>query len=141
MQHSSLGFSFRRTPRGGVVIEQLELLKQKVEGCVLVNKKDRWVWSLEGSGDYSVLSVRALIDGVSLPEVSTKTRWIKEVPIKINVHAWKVKLDCLPTRLNISRRGMDIDSILCSMCDKAVESSRHLFFNCPVSKEAFAKDC
>nr|GEY85346.1 RNA-directed DNA polymerase, eukaryota [Tanacetum cinerariifolium] len=98
-----------------------------------------WDVSWCGSGDYSVSLVRALIDGVSLPEVSTKTRWIKEVPIKINVHTWKVKLNCLPTRLNISRRGMDIDSILCSMCDKAVESSRHLFFNCPVSKEALRK--
>ncbi|GKD39756.1 hypothetical protein Tco_1259963, partial [Tanacetum coccineum] len=24
----------------------------------------------------------------------------------INVHAWKVKIDCLPTRLNISRRDI-----------------------------------
>ena len=89
-----------------------------MEGCTLVNYNDRWVWSLEGSGEFSVSSVRNLIDGFMLPEVSSKTRWIKEVPIKVNVHAWKVKIDCLPTRLNISRRGMDIDSILCPMCDK-----------------------
>nr|GEY60065.1 RNA-directed DNA polymerase, eukaryota [Tanacetum cinerariifolium] len=35
-----------------------------------------------------------------------KTRWIKEVPIKINVHAWKVSVDGLPTRFNLSRRGV-----------------------------------
>ncbi|GJY85526.1 RNA-directed DNA polymerase, eukaryota, reverse transcriptase zinc-binding domain protein [Tanacetum coccineum] len=90
-----LDFSFRRAPRGGAEQSQFELLKEKVEGCTLVDMKDRWV--------------------------SSKTRWIKEVLIKVNVHAWKVKLDCLPTRLNISRRGMDIDSILCPMCGKAVE--------------------
>ncbi|GKA39856.1 RNA-directed DNA polymerase, eukaryota, reverse transcriptase zinc-binding domain protein [Tanacetum coccineum] len=50
--------------------------------------------------------------------VSSKTRWIKAVPIKVNIHAWKIKLDILPTRLNISKRGMDIDSILCPLCEK-----------------------
>ncbi|GJT05704.1 putative reverse transcriptase domain-containing protein [Tanacetum coccineum] len=40
-------------------------------------------------------------------EVSTQTRWIKAVPIKVNIHAWKVRMDCLPTRLNISRRALE----------------------------------
>ncbi|GJT46442.1 RNA-directed DNA polymerase, eukaryota, partial [Tanacetum coccineum] len=115
------------------------MLKEKMKGCVLVNMQDRWVWSLEGSGDFLVASVRNLIDGITLSEVSTKTRWIKEVPIKINVHAWKVKIDCLPTRLNISRRGMDIDSILCPMCGIAVESTRHLFFTCHISRDILRK--
>ncbi|GKD13810.1 RNA-directed DNA polymerase, eukaryota, partial [Tanacetum coccineum] len=100
---------------------------------------DRWVWSLEGSGVFSVASVRKLIDDVWLPGVTSKTRWIKAVPIKINIHAWKVKLDCLPTKLNISRRGMDIESILCPMCGKAVESSRHLFFTCRLTSEIMCK--
>ncbi|GKC76475.1 RNA-directed DNA polymerase, eukaryota, reverse transcriptase zinc-binding domain protein [Tanacetum coccineum] len=80
--------------------------------------------------------IRKWIDDKRLPEVSTKTRWIKAMPIKVNVHAWKVRLDCLPTRLNISRRGMDIGSILCPICDTAVESSRHVFFNCNVAEES-----
>ncbi|GJR42206.1 RNA-directed DNA polymerase, eukaryota, reverse transcriptase zinc-binding domain protein [Tanacetum coccineum] len=61
------------------------------------------------------------------------------VSIKINVHAWKVKHDCLPTRFNISRRGMEIESILCPMCDNAVESSRHLFFSCRFISELMRK--
>ncbi|GKC59056.1 hypothetical protein Tco_1086654, partial [Tanacetum coccineum] len=42
----------------------------------------RWVWSLVGTGEFSVASVRKLIDDVRLPEVSSQSRWIKEVPIK-----------------------------------------------------------
>ncbi|GKC61399.1 RNA-directed DNA polymerase, eukaryota [Tanacetum coccineum] len=61
------------------------------------------------------------------------------MPIKVNVHAWKMRLDCLPTRLNISQRGMDIDSILCLICDNAVESSRLIFFNCNVAREILRK--
>ncbi|GKE21390.1 RNA-directed DNA polymerase, eukaryota, reverse transcriptase zinc-binding domain protein, partial [Tanacetum coccineum] len=129
LAHTRLVSSFRREPRGGVEHSQLVDLLATVEGVVLVDMRDMWVWSLEGSGEFTVASVRKWIDDKRLPEVSTKTRWIKAMPIKVNVHAWKVRLDCLPTRLNISRRGMDIDSILCPICDNAVESSRHIFFN------------
>ncbi|GJW24435.1 RNA-directed DNA polymerase, eukaryota, partial [Tanacetum coccineum] len=76
-----------------------------------------------------------LIDEFTLSEVSSSTRWIKAVPIKVNVLAWKIKLDNLPTRLNISRRGMDIDSILCPTCGKAVESTRHIFFTCQIARD------
>nr|GEX71788.1 RNA-directed DNA polymerase, eukaryota [Tanacetum cinerariifolium] len=80
-----------------------------------------------------------MIDDFMLPEVSSKTRWIKAVPIKVNVHAWKVKLDGVPTRLNISRRGIDIESILCPMYGKAVESTSHIFFTCQMFKEILRK--
>nr|GFA73288.1 putative RNA-directed DNA polymerase [Tanacetum cinerariifolium] len=38
------------------------------------------------SGDFSVSLVKKLIDNAILPKGISKTRWIKEVPIKINVH-------------------------------------------------------
>nr|GEX18753.1 integrase, catalytic region, zinc finger, CCHC-type, peptidase aspartic, catalytic [Tanacetum cinerariifolium] len=99
----------------------------------------RRFWALEGSGDFTVASVRKMIDDFMLLEVSSKTRWIEAVPIKVNVHAWKVKLDGLPTRLNISRRGIDIEPILCPMCGKTIESTSHIFFTCQISSEILRK--
>ena len=34
---------------------------------------------------------------------------------------------------------MDIESIFCPICDNAVESTRHIFFNCHVAREIFRK--
>ncbi|GKA93495.1 RNA-directed DNA polymerase, eukaryota [Tanacetum coccineum] len=65
-----------------------------------------------------------LIDDKTLPEVDSKTRWIKYVL------AWKVKSDSLPTRFNVSRRGIPIDSIKCGIYDTGAETSSHLFFFC-----------
>nr|GFC28627.1 RNA-directed DNA polymerase, eukaryota, reverse transcriptase zinc-binding domain protein [Tanacetum cinerariifolium] len=87
LSHGGLKFSFRRNPRGGVEQAQFERLKEMVEGVTLSNSNDRWSWSLVGSGDLSVSSVRKLIDNAILPKGISKTRWNKEVPIKINVHA------------------------------------------------------
>ncbi|GJZ98003.1 RNA-directed DNA polymerase, eukaryota [Tanacetum coccineum] len=134
-----LSYSFRRDPRGGVEQDQYGELMAKVEGTVLVNRRDRWVWSLEGSGDFSVASVRKKIDEHMLSAVASRTRWIKAVPIKVNILAWKIKLDYLPSRLNISRRGMDIESILCPTCGRAVESTRHIFFTCQIARDVLHK--
>nr|GEW18009.1 RNA-directed DNA polymerase, eukaryota, reverse transcriptase zinc-binding domain protein [Tanacetum cinerariifolium] len=139
LSHTGLDVLFHRPPRGGVEIQQFEHMKEKVEGCILADMIDRWFWALEGSGEFTITSVRKMIDDFMLPEVSSKTSWIKAVPIKLNVHAWKVKLDGLPTRLNISRRGIDIESFLCPMCGKAVELTSHLFFTCQMSKEILRK--
>ncbi|GJV43802.1 salutaridine reductase-like protein [Tanacetum coccineum] len=87
-------------------------LKAMVEGTSLVNIRDRWIWSLQSSEDFTVASISKLIDEFTLSE-----------------------LDNIPTRLNISRRGMDIDSILCPTCGKAVESTRHIFFTCQIARD------
>nr|GEX54607.1 RNA-directed DNA polymerase, eukaryota, reverse transcriptase zinc-binding domain protein [Tanacetum cinerariifolium] len=133
----SLACSFRRVPRSGVEQSHLVDLLANIEGVSLVDMNDRWTRALEGSRDFSVASVRKLLDDKRLPIVSSQTHWIKAVPIKVNIHAWKVRLDSLPTRLNISRRGMDIASILCPIYGIAVESSSHVFFGCHVAKDNF----
>ncbi|GKE09043.1 RNA-directed DNA polymerase, eukaryota [Tanacetum coccineum] len=51
------------------------------------------------------------------------------------------KLEALPTRFNISRRGIEIDSILCPICDRGVESTRHIFFSCCLVRQIARKIC
>nr|GEW74686.1 RNA-directed DNA polymerase, eukaryota [Tanacetum cinerariifolium] len=118
-----------KMPRSGIESEQWDHLLDSLEGVMLTPSEDRWSWDLNGSGEFSIASARRYIDNNRLPDISSKTRWIKEVPIKVNVHAWKVRINGLPTRWNISRRGIDIPSILCRLCETGVESSKHLFFN------------
>nr|GEZ61443.1 RNA-directed DNA polymerase, eukaryota [Tanacetum cinerariifolium] len=80
---------FPDVPRGGIEQEQFDALADQIRDAILAPTPDRWVWSLEKSGVFSVASIRKMIDDKRLPEVATKTRWIKVVPIKVNVHAWK----------------------------------------------------
>nr|GFA19193.1 RNA-directed DNA polymerase, eukaryota [Tanacetum cinerariifolium] len=89
-EDGKFGKKVQPSPRGGVEQAQFERLKEMVEGVTLSNSNDRWSWSLVGSGAFSVSSVRKRIDNAILSKGISKTRWIKGVPVKINVHAWKV---------------------------------------------------
>ncbi|GKB59638.1 RNA-directed DNA polymerase, eukaryota, reverse transcriptase zinc-binding domain protein [Tanacetum coccineum] len=131
--------SFRRPVRGGVEQVQLDTLVNLVSLVNLTPMADRWAWSLEGSGDFSVASIRKVIDANRLKSDSSKTRWVKFVPIKINVFAWKIKMDALPSRLNITRRGIDIQSITCPICDDGIETTEHLFFRCQMANQIACK--
>nr|GFA84475.1 RNA-directed DNA polymerase, eukaryota [Tanacetum cinerariifolium] len=74
-------------PRGGLEeFQYLQLLKD-MEDVSLIDMKDRWSRSLDGAGDFSVTSVRKMIDDRTLPVVSSKARWINVVPIKVNILA------------------------------------------------------
>ncbi|GJY56907.1 calmodulin-like protein 3 [Tanacetum coccineum] len=74
---------------------------------VLGDMDDRWRWTLDGSGDFSVASVRRALDDIRLPCVSTPNSWNRKVcviPIKVNeFSAWKVRLISPSSRLNLSR--------------------------------------
>ncbi|GJU80207.1 RNA-directed DNA polymerase, eukaryota [Tanacetum coccineum] len=126
--------SFRRAPRGGIEEEQLLLLVNKLESVILANLNDRWIWSLESLGEFSVKSARSYIDDTLLPIVGSPTRWVKVVLIKINIFAWKVCLDKLPTTLNLYLCGIDIPSIICPICSSARESGSHLLFGCNMAR-------
>nr|GEX78562.1 zinc finger, CCHC-type [Tanacetum cinerariifolium] len=78
LNDSSLDYSMRRKARGGVEEDQYIALSDMMDSIVLTPKE-------EICGEIGI-------------------RWIKSMPIKVNIMAWKIQSDALPTRFNISRR-------------------------------------
>nr|GEY05538.1 RNA-directed DNA polymerase, eukaryota [Tanacetum cinerariifolium] len=134
INHTSMVDTFFRPPIGGAEEEQLDFLLSRIDGLILTNISDRSVWSLEAIGEFFVRFVRQLIDDSILPKGEVATRWVKVMPIEINVFAWRVRLDKLPTRSNISLKGIDISTIVCPLCHASVESSSHILFSCPMAR-------
>ncbi|GJZ05064.1 RNA-directed DNA polymerase, eukaryota [Tanacetum coccineum] len=130
--------SFRRNPRGGAECNQIEELLSLVNSVEFSAEPESWNWSLSGDGIFSVLSARIHIDeGLCIME-GPHTRWSKLVPIKVNILAWRIRLNKLPTRLNMSLRGLDIPSISCPVCLVGVKTIDHLFFTCSTASDIIA---
>nr|GEW19666.1 RNA-directed DNA polymerase, eukaryota [Tanacetum cinerariifolium] len=90
----------KRGDLGGAEQTQFIILEDPIRSIILVPMNDRWVWNLESTGDFSVSSIRRKNDEIYLPNSSDSTRWVKCVPIKVNILAWKIRCDGLPTRIN-----------------------------------------
>ncbi|GJY99943.1 RNA-directed DNA polymerase, eukaryota, reverse transcriptase zinc-binding domain protein [Tanacetum coccineum] len=97
--------------------------------------EDTCVWSLGPKGTFTIKDARSIIDQKTLPSLAPSTTWDKTIPRKVNIFMWRLSLDRLPNRLNLSLRGMDIPAISCSSCNANVESANHIFFKCIIATE------
>nr|GEZ53826.1 RNA-directed DNA polymerase, eukaryota [Tanacetum cinerariifolium] len=139
--NAPLTFSFRRTVRGGAESLQLAHLLDLLGPVILSNMEDQWISNMNGDGVFRVKDVRILLDEVFLPNDATPTRWIKSIAIKVNVFAWKVSLDRLPTRSNMSKRGVVVPSLSCPICNLIHEDTSHLLFSCGLASEVMRLVC
>nr|GEW80783.1 RNA-directed DNA polymerase, eukaryota [Tanacetum cinerariifolium] len=57
------------------------------------------------------------------------------IPIKVNVLAWKISMDRLPTWVNLHRHGVQVSPISCPICCEALENLDHLLFCCDLAKD------
>ncbi|GJV91196.1 RNA-directed DNA polymerase, eukaryota [Tanacetum coccineum] len=87
---SSISCSFRRLPHGSLEEEQFSKLIEDVKSVIHSVSNDMWIWSLDSSGEFLINSTRLFIDDRLLLAVGAPTRWVLEVPIKINIMAWKL---------------------------------------------------
>ncbi|GKC03638.1 RNA-directed DNA polymerase, eukaryota, reverse transcriptase zinc-binding domain protein [Tanacetum coccineum] len=134
-----------KTIPGGIAIltalvetSQFNALLSSIQDVVLSDQNDSWMWTLNASTGFTVASTRSLIDANSLVVDSNTTRWNRSVPIKINIFLWRLALNKLPTRVNLDRKGIDIDSTLCPICFEDVETINHIFFSCEMAKDLWA---
>ncbi|GJU77186.1 RNA-directed DNA polymerase, eukaryota [Tanacetum coccineum] len=139
--NAPLTSSFCRTVRGGAESQQLAHIFDLLGSVILSNMEDRWVWDLNGDGEFRVKDVRTLLDETFLPKADIPTRWIKTIPIKVNIFAWKASLDRLPTRYNLDRRGVEVSSLSCPICNSTHEDTDHLLFRCGLATDVMRLVC
>ncbi|GKC20563.1 RNA-directed DNA polymerase, eukaryota, reverse transcriptase zinc-binding domain protein [Tanacetum coccineum] len=133
--------SLRRDVRGGEESAQLSRISDLLDTVVLSNMGDRRFWDLNGDGCFRVKDVRRLLDDMLLPKSDVPSRWVKQIPIKVNVLAWKISMDRLPTRVNLHRRGVQVSPISCPICCEALENLDHLLFCCDLAKDIARSIC
>ena len=91
--------------------DMLEALEAELHSLSLSRDRDVIRWGLTNDGSFTVGATRKHIDDIILPSLSLETSWCSILPRKVNIFIWRMRLDRLPHRLNLSRRGLDIHSI------------------------------
>lgn len=89
----------------------------------LLDGDDYWAFYLDNS-----------IDSSSISNV-TYYMCNNILPIKCNIFSWRLANGRLPTRVNLDRRGIHLDSTRCPCCDQDLETETHIFLNCHVAAD------
>jgi len=105
------------------------------------DREDGWSWTHSSDGRYSVKSAYSILlyslpgngalEGVVLEAAS---RVLKScAPSKVVVFSWQLILDRIPSRLNLSLRGVPLPAggLGCVFCADPSESPVHFFLSCP----------
>nr|GEY41812.1 RNA-directed DNA polymerase, eukaryota [Tanacetum cinerariifolium] len=133
--------SFCRPVRGGIEQDQLNELRSCIDSVSLSFSYDRWVCNASGDGNFRVKDIRNSIDDLILPSWSEPTRWMKFIPIKINIFVWRARRDCLPPKANLIRKGVSMEFIDCPICDSHVEDVHHILFQCDLAQAVLRRIC
>ena len=101
---------------------------------------DKLIWLGKTNGQYSVMSgYRFLVheENNSLPGSSHldalqqvwNTIWSLHIPKKCQIFAWRATREALPTKLNLRKRQIPLDSE-CETCKDSIEDELHALWSC-----------
>ncbi|GJR64283.1 hypothetical protein Tco_0010348 [Tanacetum coccineum] len=140
----ALDASFRRKPRGGIECIQFNEMLVLMQDVSLTPISDRWIWSLEGSGDFSVASTRKAIDDKRLPVVNSKTRWIKFCSLKdtyLDKFLKRFKMENSKKGNLPLHHGIKISKDLCPKTDEELDKMSQVPYASAIRSIMYAMTC
>lgn len=94
------------------------------------DEQDYWEWGVKDSKLFSVQSVRSILETRDKEVRGALYPWNRLIPAKVNVFGWRLWLNKLPSKVALSRRGLQIDSMVCVFCNEQEETLDHLLTGC-----------
>ncbi|XP_071714035.1 uncharacterized protein [Rutidosis leptorrhynchoides] len=61
------------------------------------------------------------------------------VPKKVEIFVWRAKRERIPVLSELDKRGIDLHSTLCPLCESHVESISHALLSCEHAREIWRK--
>ncbi|XP_071687589.1 uncharacterized protein [Rutidosis leptorrhynchoides] len=128
----STTWNWSRSPTGRTAGELDNLLEMLSAYSFNQSGSDVWKWSLSSKGEYTVKACSALLDQQVLGSAASNCGTLHNplVPKKVEIFVWRVLKNRIPVRIELDKRGMDLHSVRCPLCDDALESVDHSLILC-----------
>lgn len=90
-------------------------------------------------GDFSVKSLRNLLEFNRTPVDFNPMVWSRGTPLKVRSFIWKVRLNKIPSKVALKARGVCVGLEECSSCFGNKETADHVFLSCPFASAVWEK--
>ncbi|XP_071740147.1 uncharacterized protein [Rutidosis leptorrhynchoides] len=103
------------------------------------NQTDRWVWSHATNGEFTVKQLATIVDDQLLQNVAQQHETLRNnlVPRKLEIFVWRVIKKRIPVRAELDKRGIDLHTVRCPVCDEEIESVDHCLIFCSFAMEVW----
>ncbi|GKC79241.1 reverse transcriptase domain, reverse transcriptase zinc-binding domain protein [Tanacetum coccineum] len=135
----TLDLAWSRPIRSHAEQNELQELNSLLSNLSLSSEQDTWEFTVSDNRLFRVKSLRCHITTLHYPLNSQPFWWNETLPIKINILTWRIQHKRLPTCSNLDRRGIDLNSTRCPVCDNDIKKEEHLFIPCNIAKETWLK--
>ncbi|XP_071727494.1 uncharacterized protein [Rutidosis leptorrhynchoides] len=129
---NSIGiWDWSRSPSGRA-LDELTELTNLISSVSISDRPDSWKFSLDAS-DIFTTSLSNLINALKY-DVHSRNILLprnKFVPQKVFVFTWRVIQLKIPVRSELDKKGIDLHTILCPLCDHHIETIEHELITCP----------
>ncbi|XP_071728520.1 uncharacterized protein [Rutidosis leptorrhynchoides] len=134
-------WEWSRTPSGITASELHSLITLLASFSFNGNCRDRWTWNLASNGILTTKRLAALIDEKLLGIYVSPHCFIQNnlVPKKFGIFVWRLLHKRIPVRVELDKRGMDLHSVRCPLCDGDVESVDHTFISCNLARDLWVR--
>jgi hypothetical protein len=108
-----------------------------VENLNLQEDDDKIMWSFSSNGKFSIQPLYAVINHRGVVPVYVLAVWKLKIPPRVQILLWLITKNKALTRNNLAKRR-EVTDKTCLFCNEA-EFVKHLFFECCVAKEIWAR--
>lgn len=130
-------WDWKISPHSLVELRDIEQLSRSLSSFCPSNRNDVWRCELDSSGAFSVGVIREFLDNLDCSRPRVNILWSKIVPIKVSCFIWRALLGRIPSAEALIRRGIHLNSSICSLCNSNVECYNHILLGCGFAKEVW----
>ncbi|XP_071728725.1 uncharacterized protein [Rutidosis leptorrhynchoides] len=101
------------------------------------DQEDEWKWQLATNGRFTVNGLFKLLEDQEASTISGVTETLRNnlIPKKLEIFIWRSILKRLPVKTELDKRGIDLHTVRCPLCDDDMETVEHSLIFCKDTSE------
>ncbi|XP_071718450.1 uncharacterized protein [Rutidosis leptorrhynchoides] len=105
------------------------------------NGIDSWKWALSSNGIFTTKKLQGLIEEKFLTEGRGNRETLRNflVPKKVEIFIWRVLNKRITVLTELDKRGIDLHSVRCPICDDDIETIEHSLVFCKHAFDVWAR--